>query len=128
MEEAIVGIMVDVSGSMRDTYRMHDSSDAKVERSHAIITTIINIVKREARRHNRREFVFTCAFGLEAEEVPPVGDILPLLECLSQRRREDAYQPLIQLAKRNDVAHAERWIRDSLTENEALILEQFFAR
>ena len=125
MEEAIVGIMVDVSGSMRDTYRMHDSSDAKVERSHAIITTIINIVKREARRHNRREFVFTCAFGLEAEEVPPVGDILPLLECLSQRRREDAYQPLIQLAKRNDVAHAERWIRDSLTENEALILEQF---
>ena len=54
MEEALIGVLVDVSGSMRSAYELDRSTDASVERTHAILTTIIDIVKREVVRHGRR--------------------------------------------------------------------------
>ena len=121
MTEATVGVLVDVSGSMESAYTLDGSSDrdASVERTHAILTTTMNIVKREVVHHDRRESVFACAFGLCK---PPVTcDLISLLE-YSAGPKEDGHRALNDLAKEHGASHAESWIKDHLSELEARFL------
>lgn len=86
------GVLVDVSGSMESAYALNRSNDANVERTHAILTTIINIVKQEVVHHDRRESIFVCAFGLSGPTVTcdlvslPVGNCRPKKERYARER------------------------------------------
>ena len=141
------GVLVDVSGSMRTAYALDRSSDANVDRTHAVFTTIMNIVKREVVHHNRQDSIFVCAFGLETvsadpssfspfasdvaetrvRETPVTCDLVSLLEYIAgpkDSRGKGAYQGLIDLAKRHKAPHAEPWITKHLSELEARILHR----
>ena len=121
MAEALFGVLVDVSGSMRSAYALDRSNDASVERTHAILTTIMNIVKSEIVHHHRRESIFGCAFGLMIEECGPTCtgtcDLISLFDC-----PKDGYQELIDLAEKHGAPQAKPWIRDHLSPHEARIL------
>lgn len=78
-EEAIFGILLDVSGSMRSAYALDTSHEANVEHTHAVITTIVNIVKREVAHHQRQESVFVSAFGVKGGHAETC-DLLSLLD------------------------------------------------
>ena len=119
MTEAMFGVLVDVSGSMKSAYALDRSHDASVERTHAILTTIINIVKQEVINHDRRESIFACAFGLEHDPIVTC-DLLSLLEYFFTPK--DGQQALIDLAVQHCAPHAEPWIRDHLSQFEARIL------
>lgn len=56
------GVLVDVSGSMQSAYALDRSHQADVERIHAILTTLVSIVKREIAHHKRKESIFVGAF------------------------------------------------------------------
>ena len=142
------GILVDVSGSMQTAYALDRSSDANVDRTHAIFTTVMNIVKREVVHHNRQDSIFVCAFGLceptetvladlspfasdaaetRVRETPVTCDLVSLLEYIAgpkDSRGKDGYEALIDLAKRHEAPHAEPWIKKHLSEPEAGILHK----
>ena len=60
------GVLVDVSGSMKSALSLDGSHHrgAEVKRTHAILTSTLNIVKREVAHHQRQDSVFVSAFGL----------------------------------------------------------------
>eukprot|EP00118_Oscarella_pearsei_P020433 m.221242 g.221242 ORF g.221242 m.221242 type:complete len:555 (+) comp39956_c1_seq18:140-1804(+) len=126
MGEAIIGIMLDVSGSMKETFNLDRSTDTDVEKSHTILTSIMNIVKREVVQHNCKESVFTCAFGLcqrpETWQSHEICDLMPLLEYFSKTRTENVYEKLFQLACSHGASHINRWIRSTLSEFQAALL------
>ena len=119
----MIGVLVDVSGSMKSAYALDRSSDVNVERIHAILTTVVNIVKREVVHHELRESIFACAFGLCGPTV--TCDLISLLEYIAlakDSQGKDGYQALIDLAKQRGAPQAEPWIRNHLSEVEAQIL------
>ncbi len=76
----VVGMLVDVSGSMRKPFALDDrSKNTSVERVHAIITTILHIVKSEVNYHHRSDEIFVGAFGLEDDRVNTC-DLIALLD------------------------------------------------
>ena len=121
----LFGVLVDVSGSMENAYALDRSHDASVERTHAILTTIMNIVKREVAHHDRRESIFACAFGLNEEGIRGIVtcDLISLLEYMYiTGGPRDGHQVLIDLAKQHETPQAESWIRNHLSQLEARIL------
>ena len=139
------GVLVDVSGSMEMSYALERSRrDANVERVHAIITTIINIVNREVTHYDRPESIFVSAFGLDTKNVNTC-DLVALLDLIAGRedlRREkgedkawneladlisgpedlrcqSGHEALIGLAKRENAPHAEQLIKKYLSESQA---------
>lgn len=117
------GVLLDVSGSMQNAYKVDRSRDTSVQRTHAVLTTIANIVKREVARHERQEIIFTCAFGLR--KPTSICDLVPLLEAMRDAYRgepHDAYEALVKLAKEHNAPQSERWIRHHLTKLEAALL------
>ena len=121
MSEALFGVLVDVSGSMSSAYALDTSTDASVQRTHAIFTTIMNIVKREVIHHHRQESIFACAFGLRSNKCghgcPGTCDLIPLFDC-----PKDGYQALVELALAHNAPQTEKWIKDALSPQEAQIL------
>ncbi|XP_062499789.1 uncharacterized protein LOC134177092 [Corticium candelabrum] len=127
MAESMIGIVLDVSNSMESAYALDGSHDASVERTHAILTTIINILKREAVHHKRQESVFASIFGLRKS----VGtcDLFAMLEHLKRVREEgdidipeDGYEAISDLATKHGAPHAIEWIREQLSREEAATL------
>ena len=124
------GVLLDVSGSMQQAYARDRSHDGSVRRTHAVLTTTAEIVRQEVTRHNRHDSIFTCAFGLVKPTNTSSCDLIPLLEALRESRQgaRGAYDALIELAREHDASHAERWIRQHLTELEAILLNQQLRR
>jgi hypothetical protein len=115
---AMIGILLDVSGSMKTAYSLDRSTDASVERTHAILTSVMNIVRREVDHYNRRESVFACAFGLS--KYSDTCDLITLLEDFEDP--SDQKKKLIHLASQHNAPHAEHWIENHLTETESRFL------
>ena len=103
-------VLLDVSGSMREAYSRRDSRntshDTSVRRTHAVLTTTAEIVRKEVTRHNRDDSIFTCAFGLSKPTT--ACDLIPLLEALRESRQGSPYDALIELAREERAPHAER--------------------
>ena len=111
------GVLVDVSGSMKRAYALDRSHDANVERTHAILTSIMSIVKQEVIHHKRKESIFACAFGLDHRT--ETCDLLRLLNFFADSPTDG----LIKLANRHGALHVEEWIsKQHLSQLEAQIL------
>ena len=113
-------VLLDVSGSMQQAYERDRSHDTSLRRTHAVLTTTAEIVKQEVTHHKRRDYIFTCAFGLRKPTA--TCDLIPLLEALGESRQGAPYDALVELAREARAPHAERWIREHLTELEAALL------
>ncbi len=114
-------MLVDVSESMRKPFALDDrSKNTSVERVHAIITTVLHIVKSEVNYHNRSDGIFVGAFGLDSRV--DTCDLIALLDIFAgpkELRKLSAHGALVKLARDNGAAHAEKWIRKHLTDIEA---------
>jgi len=124
------GVLVDVSGSMESAYALDRSNDTSVERTHAIFTTILKIVKG---RVDHEESIFACAFGLSGDT--QTCDLFSLLECIPDLivsrvvdRQDNVHQTLIDLAIQHRAPHAGQWIQKHLSERDAGILLKCFCR
>jgi hypothetical protein len=106
---------------MREAYSLDRSQRVNVERTHAILTTVINIVRKEVAHHGRQDSVFVSAFGLrEMRNLPETIDLLRLLDFADPQI--DGYRALIDLAARHRAPDVEQWIRKYLSQPEARIL------
>ena len=81
----MLGVLLDVSGSMRQTFTVHynrydRNHDAK--KSHAIVTTLSSIVNQEIMTYQRNESLFACSFGLNTSKCDGINtcDLVALLE------------------------------------------------
>ena len=61
----MIGVLVDVSGSMKEAFALDRSVSGNVERTHAIVTTLNRITKNAIAVRDRRDRIFVGAFGLE---------------------------------------------------------------
>ena len=118
--DTMFAVLFDVSGSMYEALSRDKAHDTSVRRTHAMLTTTAEIVRQEVTRHNRHDSIFTCAFGLQKPTA--ICDLIPLLEALRESRQGAPYAALIELAREERAPHAERWIRQQLTELEAAVL------
>ena len=114
------GVLVDVSGSMKTAYDLDRSRRVNVERTHAILTTVMNIVEKEVAHHKRQELIFVGAFGLD-RTVTETCDLLDLLDYVGDPK-VDGHQLLSKLAAEHGAPHAEHWIRNHLSQPEAKML------
>ena len=125
--ETLFGVLLDVSRSMESAYALDRSHDASVPRIHSIFTTIVNIIRREVARRDRRDSIFACTFGLETYTCGPsctgICDMISLLDC-----PKDGHQALVDLARKEEAPHAERWIKNQLSHSEAQILYTILCR
>ncbi len=114
------GVLVDVSGSMRSAYAVDESRNATVSRSHAIFTTILNIVKKEC---NRKDEIFVGAFGVDAGSVSTC-DLFGLLNKSTKVPSElqglkPGVEAIVHIAKSEGYDGTVDWIRKELSEEMA---------
>ena len=114
------GVLVDVSGSMKSAYDLDRSRRVNVERTHAILTTVMNIVEKEVAHHEKQELIFVGAFGLD-RTVTETCDLLRLLDYVGDPKT-DGHRLLSKLAAQHGAQHAEHWIRNHLSQPEAKML------
>ena len=148
----LIGVLVDVSGSMKEAFALDKSVTGRVERTHAIITTLNRIAKNAIAVHERRDRMFVGAFGLEDIPTCDLASLLKFiskydskqkanLEELESARKDksdddhdrsylgsDGLNVLIRFATERNAAHAERWIRKSLSEPQAGVLYTILSR
>lgn len=128
-QEAIFGVLVDVSGSMSNAYaldRSPASAQVTVEGTHAVFTSVLNIVKSTVDRQRWQDSIFVGAFGLQNlknadQEDIDTCDLLFLLDS-ADALKVNGYEALIRLASDNGVEHIEKWVYKYLKEFEARIL------
>ena len=113
-------MLVDVSGSMERAFAVDSSKDASVERVHAIITTTLKIVNTEVSHHNSSDEIFVSAFGLDM--VTDTCDLIALLDLIAgpkSLRGKKPHDALVDLANEHGAAHAARWIREYINQDDA---------
>ena len=150
MQSCMIGVLVDVSGSMREALALDKPVSGKVKRTHAIITTLNKIAKNAVTLHQRRYCIrmFVEAFGLEDTST---CDLISLLKYISKydsskkaseyelrSARKDIPDPydqgldgigvMIKFACDHNAPHAARWIKKSLSEPEAGVLYTILSR
>ena len=76
-----IGVLVDVSGSMKEAFALDRSVSGNVERIHAIITTLNRIAKNAIAIRERHDRMFVGAFGLEDTTT---CDLISLLKYTSE--------------------------------------------
>ena len=151
----LIGVLVDVSGSMKEAFALDKSVTGRVERTHAIITTLNRIAKNAIAVRERRDRMFVGAFGLEDISTCDLVSLLKFISEYDSKQKanmdelesarkdkseddQDRFNPaidhsdglntLIQFATERNAAHAERWIRKSLSEPQAGVLYTILSR
>jgi len=136
------GVLFDVSGSMRRAFAAHYNkrdalTDSKIKRSHGIITTLNNIVSQEITVYERKDMVFTSAFGLNTDKCEGLDtcDFVTLLEnrktleeldkkltVWEEKYSRNGHRILIQFAEKKKAPHTIPWIKEKLSQRDAGIL------
>jgi hypothetical protein len=123
----LAGILVDVSGSMRNSLQLHvESTDQNITRAQSIFSTIMNIVDREVNFQDNHD-VFVLSFGLRDGTTCDLLNLLDYVQTLDLQIDGNGHENLIQLLKDHGApSNADKFIRDRATEREAHGLFKFF--
>jgi hypothetical protein len=121
-----VGFLLDVSGSMRGPLEAGRAGEPAVKRLHAALRTVLKVAKAEQRQHPDAR-VFVGLFGLDSDGNPGCPtqiDLCSVIEALisDPSDRQSGHDLLVGLAKQNNRAHVEKYIRAKLTDDEARFL------
>ncbi|KAH8687362.1 hypothetical protein BGZ60DRAFT_501544 [Tricladium varicosporioides] len=122
---ALVGCLLDVSGSMRNVLETGRGDKRAIERLHVVLRAALKLACAE-QRHNPNALMFVGAFGMKSEQTPVV-DLCGLADGLLNVKAgledgQSGHERLIALANEQNVAHITKYIRTRLTENEARIV------
>jgi hypothetical protein len=125
---AIVGCLLDVSGSMREPLGSGHLENDSSDRLSAVINSALKLAKTE-QQHDGNAYMFVGVFGL-SENVgnPPVVDLCSIIGALELDDARDGHQALIGLADSNDLEHVTKYIRTKLTATEARIVYAYLQR
>ncbi|KAE8452710.1 hypothetical protein EG329_013969 [Mollisiaceae sp. DMI_Dod_QoI] len=128
---ALVGCLLDVSGSMRDVLETGRGDERAIERLQVVLRAALKLARAE-QRHNPNALIFVGAFGMNSKETPVVdlcGLINGLLDVtVGLGDSQSGHDRLIALANEQNVAHVTKYIRTSLTEHQARIVHLHLQR
>ena len=122
----VVGFLLDVSGSMRGALEAGRAEGPVVKRLQAALRAVLKVVKAEQRQLPDAR-VFVGLFGLDSDADPGCPtqiDLCSVIEALvsDPSGHQSGHDLLVSLAKQNNRAHIEKYIRAKLTDDEARFL------
>ena len=127
----LVGVLVDVSGSMRYSLQLDVTpSDQHITRAETMLETVINICEREA-NHYENQDIFVTAFGLDDENTN-ICDLLSLLEKINSNNKsqflptinndQNNRELLIRLLAEHGAPYARKYVEKHVEVEEASLL------
>ena len=124
--KGLVGCLLDVSGSMQEVLEASRAEEPAVKRLQAALRAVLKVAKAEQRQHPDVR-LFVGLFGLDSDSNPGCPtqiDLCRVIEALvsDPSDRRSGHDLLVGLAKKNDRAHIEKYIRTKLTDDEARFL------
>lgn len=125
--DAVVGCLLDVSGSMRSAIETGRGDERASDRLRAILRAALNLAKAE-QHHNPNALMFVGAFGMKDNEAPFI-DLCGLLggildRDLNSSRKTNGREELIALANSQGISHITHFIETKLSEHEARIVHE----
>jgi hypothetical protein len=126
--DALIGCLLDVSGSMRNAFGPRSITEGAVDRLHAVFGAALQIAEAE-RRQDSRSRMFVAAFGLEGD-CPLVVDLCGIAEILLAEHGNgpSGHDLLVGLANRQNLEHIADFIEERLTETEARVVYECLQR
>lgn len=129
---ALVGCLLDVSGSMQKALEVDRPNEPATERLEAVIRAALKVAQVEKARCSNA-LIFIGIFGLKEKVVesdtedvsPSVIDLCAVADTLVGYSNEQSsgHDLLIARANREHLSHITRYIREKLTDSEARILD-----
>lgn len=123
----LIGCLLDVSGSMRETFEVGRSDKQATDRLDAVIGAALKLARAERGRHGEAH-MFIAIFGLKKPknvECPTAAvDLCRLADDLLEMEQDDGrdgYDLLEGMARENDIGYRE-YIRKKFTVDEARII------
>ncbi|KAF1841325.1 uncharacterized protein K460DRAFT_292463 [Cucurbitaria berberidis CBS 394.84] len=128
---AIVGCLLDVSGSMRKVLETGTGDGRATERLRAVLRAALKLARAE-QRHNPNALMFVGAFGMKNKQAPVV-DLCGIVEALLQGTNgpgdvRTGHEHLVALANERNVPHITKYIQEKLTEEQARIVHAHLRR
>ncbi|KAF4332936.1 hypothetical protein FBEOM_13254 [Fusarium beomiforme] len=126
---AVVGCLLDVSGSMHETLESGQGDGRAVERLRAVLRAAVKLARAE-QQHSPDALLFVGVFGLDTRKGAPASiDLCNAIEGLvAVDSGQNAHELLIQLANRRGRSHITKYIRTKLKEHEARIIHNYLMR
>jgi hypothetical protein len=121
---AIIGCLLDVSGSMRAAFETNRPDEKAVDRLRAVLRAALQLAQTEQGRDPRAR-MFVGVFGLNQEtRCPPVVDLCSLVTALLDIHdiERTGHELLIELANEHNLERITQYIRTKLSEDEARIV------
>ena len=84
---AMVGVLLDLSGSMKEMISENIHKGVRETRAHAMIDALTEIVKKES-EHSKESMLFTVAFGVDYGDVKTL-DLVSAGDFLDQGGKAD---------------------------------------
>ncbi|KKP02124.1 hypothetical protein THAR02_05755 [Trichoderma harzianum] len=129
---ALVGCLLDVSGSMQKALEVDRPNEPATERLEAVLRAALKVAQVEKERCSNA-LIFIGIFGLKEKVVesdtddvsPSVVDLCAVADALVGYSNEQSsgHDLLIARANREHLSHITRYIREKLTDSEARILD-----
>ncbi|RTE76330.1 hypothetical protein BHE90_009198 [Fusarium euwallaceae] len=127
----VIGCLLDVSGSMRQTLETGQGDNRAVERLQAVLSAALKFARAEQQRETST-LVFVGLFGLDPSTgCPPVVDLCGAVDALvydDDDANRSGHDLLIALANESNLTHITKHIRTKLTDQEALVLYAYLRR
>ena len=110
--EAMVGVLLDLSGSMKEMISENMHSGVKDTRAHAMINALTEIIKKES-ENSKNSMLFTVAFGIDYGNVNTL-DLLSAGDLFKDGGRADRYtcQQILKELECNGAWHIFNYIQD----------------
>jgi hypothetical protein len=125
LPDALIGCLLDVSGSMSYAFGPTSISEAAVDRLHAVFGAALQLAEAE-RRRDIRSLMFVAAFGLQSD-CPPVVDLCGIAKVLLAEHGNgpSGHHLLVNMASERNLDHITDFIKERLTETEARIVYDY---
>lgn len=124
----LAGVLVDVSGSMRNSLQLHvQPSDQDITRAQSIFHTIMNIVDREVNLQDDHN-VFVLAFGLQDVTTCDLLALLDYLQTLDLQTDGNGHENLIGLLRHHGAPYVREYVVQYVNEAQAQYLFKFYSQ
>ncbi|RSL59534.1 hypothetical protein CEP54_007217 [Fusarium duplospermum] len=127
----VIGCLLDVSDSMRQTLETGHADNRAVERLQAVLSAALKFARAEQQQETST-LLFVGLFGLNSSAgCPPVVDLCGVVDALvydNDDVNRSGHDLLTALANESNLAHIEKYIRTQLTDQEAFVVHAYLQR
>ena len=125
----VIGCLLDVSESMRETLETDRSDERAISRLRAVLSAALKLAQTEQQR-DPQALAFVGVFGLNVDTgCPSVVDLCGMVDALSGYEDDrTGHELLTAMANENDLPHITEYIQTKLTDEEARIVHTHLRR